>query len=253
MNLVEEEVIICLPRTIFLKFSGRDVVEVDDRHVHLLADSEDSRREIGELTLDALGVILLIVVARREREEDRCSPFGTDVVDESTCVTSKGVNYLLLLGHLIIYIGRIFSNLKFAIRTVTGTGSNRIDGAIVVVTQFEEYVIALLNSFEHRLPKLVVECARRGAAKGMILDGDFVLVVVFMCIKTPAPLTIAAIALGACTHGAVTHQEEHRIVAPATAARHRTCLVGNVDGIGCEVSHAIDVNPDVVLGMKRKD
>ena len=67
--------------------------------------------------------------------------------------------------------------------------------------------------------------------------------------ESPSPLTIVAIAEGASTHGAVAHEEDHGVVAPTTAARNGTCLIGDVDGVGREVTHTIDVYPDVILGI----
>jgi hypothetical protein len=40
------------------------------------------------------------------------------------------------------------------------------------------------------------------------------------------------------------------MIASATAPRNWTSLIGNVDGVSRKVAHSIDVNPDVVLGMK---
>lgn len=248
VDFVEIEVIVGLPRAILFEFGGRDVVQVDNGRVGLLADGEDGRREIGEFTLNPLGVILLIVVARGESEEDGCGSLGTNLVDEAASVATKRIDGLLLLGHLIINRDGVFLHFEFAIGTVGRTGTNGVDGAIVIVSEFEEDKIALLHGFENRFPQLVVESARRSATQSMVLDGNFVFIVVFVGIESPSPLTIVAIAEGTSTHGTVAHEEEHRVVALTTASRDGTCLVGDVDGVGCEVTHTIDVNPDVMLG-----
>ena len=159
MDFIEVEVVVGLPRAILLQLGGRDVIEVDDGCVGLLADSKDGRREISEFTLDALGIIRLVVVARREGEEDRRSTFGTHLTDETAHVTTKGIDGLLLLGHLIIDGDGIFTHLKFAVWTIGGTGTDRVNGTIVVVSQFKKDVITLAHSFENRFPQQRVEGA----------------------------------------------------------------------------------------------
>ena len=83
----------------------------------------------------------------------------------------------------------------------------------------------------------------------MILNRYLILIIILVSIESPPPLSVVAITQRACTHGAIAHKEEPRIVAYTIAARKRTCLIGDVDGVGREVTHTIDVYPDVILGI----
>ena len=49
----------------------------------------------------------------------------------------------------------------------------------------------------------------------MVLDGYLVLVKILMLKISPSPLAVVAVAHSAGTHGAVTYEEEHGIVALA--------------------------------------
>lgn len=250
MYLVKIEVVIGFPRAILFQFRGRDVIEVDDGGIGLLTNGEDGRREVGEFALDALRVVSFVVVAWGKREEDRRSTFGTNLLNESASIATKGIDGLLLLGHLIVDGNGVVTHLQFSVRTIGRAGTNGVDGAVVVVTKFEEDIIAFLHRLEDWLPEQCVEGAWRGSTQGVVLDRDFIFIEILVGIESPSPLSVIAIAECACPHGAVAHEEEHGIVALTTATWYWTRLIGDVDGVGGEVTYTVDVNPDVALSVK---
>ena len=99
-----------------------------------------------------------------------------------------------------------------------------VEWTIVIVTQFDEHIVASLHALEYIGPKLVVERTARRSAEGMILDGDALFVEILIGEGTPAPLAVVAIALGAGAHRAVADEEEHGIVALAARAGNRACI-----------------------------
>ena len=157
MDLVQVEMVTSLPRAILLKFGGRDVVEVNDGCASLFSKSKDSRCKVGEFALYPLGIIRLIFITGSKRKEDRNSSLGTDFIDEAAGVASKGIDGFLLFSHFIINGDGVLPHFELAIRTIGRTGTDRVDGAVVVVTQFKKNVIALTDRFEHRFPQEIVE------------------------------------------------------------------------------------------------
>jgi hypothetical protein len=81
----------------------------------------------------------------------------------------------------------------------------------------------------------------------MVLDGYLVLVEILMLEISPSPLAVVAVAHGACAHGAVANEEEHRIIPLAGRTGHRASLIGKGYGVGSKVADAVDVNPDVIV------
>ena len=133
MYLVEEEVVVGLPRAVSLQLLCRDVVEIYHRHIHLLADGEDGRGEVSELSLYRLAVSL-VGITRREGKEYWRSTLGTHLIDETACVSAKGIDGILTLCHLIIYNNRIVGNAQFSVRTIRRTCTNLVDRSIVVMS-----------------------------------------------------------------------------------------------------------------------
>ena len=151
--LVEEEVVVSLPWAVSLQFLSRDVVEVNDGHVHLLANSEDGRREVAQLALYGLAV-LLVGITWCESKEHRRSTFGAHFADETSCVTAEGIDGVLLLCHLIIYNNRVFRQAQLPVRAIRGACADGVDGSVVVMSQFQENVVASLHSAERAFPQV---------------------------------------------------------------------------------------------------
>ena len=144
------EVIICLPLAVCLEFAGRDVVEVYDRNVQLFSYGEYGRCKVCEFTLYAIGVCGLVCIAWGECEKHRYRSFGTYLHDETTCVSTECINSILTFFYFIIYDNRVISKAQFTIGTVTGACTHLVNGAIIVMAEFKEYIVA---------PAYCTECA----------------------------------------------------------------------------------------------
>ena len=104
MYLVNVKVIVGLPSTIRLKLLCGDVIEVDEWTVHLLCYSKDGWCEVLELALYPCGVGWLVGVAWSERKEYRYSPLSTNLIDKTTCLSTKSIYHLILFSHLVVYL-----------------------------------------------------------------------------------------------------------------------------------------------------
>src|SRR5574344_223191 len=147
--LVQIEMIICFPSPVLFQLCSRNVIQVNHWHIHLLSQSEEGWCEIQQLTLNPLWVILLIVIARSEREENRSSTLSTNLIDETPCVTTKCINHFLLLSHLIIDRDRVIPHLQSPFWTITGASPNRINRTIIIMSQFQQHIITLLHCLQH--------------------------------------------------------------------------------------------------------
>ena len=133
MYLVEEEMVVGLPRTILLQLLCRDVIEVNNGNVHLLTDGKDGRGEVREFPLYSLAVSL-VGIAWSEGKEHWRSTLGTHLIDETACVSAKGIDGVLTLGYLIKYYNRVFGDAQLPVGTIGGACTNLVDWSVVIMS-----------------------------------------------------------------------------------------------------------------------
>ena len=219
--------VVGFPLAVGLEFASGDVVEVDIRGMKFLRHGFNPRSEGGQFAVDAIGVALFVCLSRREGEEDWGGSLGTDFIDETAQITAEGINHFLLASFLDGDEDRVGGERLLAILAFVGrTGTVVVDRTVVVMTQFKDDVVALLNAFQYIGPKAAIESAWTGATEGMILHGDFVLVEELVGKVTPTPLTVVAIAERAVAHGGIADEEENGIVATTRRTTNRTYLIG---------------------------
>ena len=225
MDLIDVvEHVLGLPMSELLQTRSAYALEVDPRHIHLFGHGLSPRGERVPFAGD--GGLVVPRVAGRQRSDERISALGTHVVDEHAHILSVAIDGFdatipVLRATIVERHGDAGIGVDASDAVACGPG---VKGTIVVVTQFDEHVVASLHALEHIGPKLVVERAARRAAEGMVLDGDALFVKILIGKGTPAPLAVVAIALGAGAHRAVADEEENGIVALAAGAGNGACI-----------------------------
>ena len=201
VDVVQIEVVAELPGRHLLVFQGRNLVEVDEGHAHLLCHLAGPKAEALIDAHDTAGLILLVGVARRERHEDGVRPQSAGLTHEAAQVFAVAVNGFVFARLLDGDLERIGGGDALD----GGAGAPRVEGPVVVVAQLDDDPVAGTDALLHGGPEAAVEGARRGASEGLILHGDSVLVEIFVGKAAPAPLAVVAVAERAGTHRAVAH------------------------------------------------
>ena len=143
MNLIEEEVIVSLPRAILIEFLGRDFIEVYKwytffcSHLHL---------PLGMRLTDNL-TIIIVCVTRCQRHQDRITTLSPYIIDIFTHITSVCV-YCLMLS-------RLLDNHIQGFITNTGNTCPRttlVVWTVIVMPDRDNHPVTGTDSLLYRLP-----------------------------------------------------------------------------------------------------
>ena len=150
MDFVAKEMVGSFPLAVSLELAGRDVVEVDVWRVEFLRHRFNPRREGGQLAVDAVRVALLVSLARSEGEENRSGSLRTDFADEAAQITSEGIDHFLLSCLFDRDKDGVGGESLLTVFSLVGrTGAVVVDRTVVVMSEFKNHIVALLNAFQH--------------------------------------------------------------------------------------------------------
>ena len=116
-----------------------------------------------------------------------CS-FGFYIVDETAHIFAVCVYGLLCSGFFDCHIQTVLADSRNG-----GAGTSAVIGAVIIVSQFDDYPVSGLYAFDYIRPETVVEGAAAGSSQSMILNGDSVGVEIISCVISPAPLAVVAV------------------------------------------------------------
>ena len=116
-----------------------------------------------------------------------CS-FGFYIVDETAHIFAVCVYGLLCSGFLDCHIQTVLADSRNG-----GAGTSAVIGAVIIVSQFDDYPVSGLHAFDYIRPEAVVEGAAASSSQSMILNGDSVGVEIISCVISPAPLAVVAV------------------------------------------------------------
>ena len=205
--MVEIEVVVELPFRHAVVFPCRDFVQVHERAVQFLCDLPCPQAEGLVHAHDAPLAALFVGVARRQAHQYGVRAQGARLAHEAAQVFAVAEDRLPFARLLDDHVQRVGG--RYA--AYGGPCAARVEGAVVVVPQFDDDVVARPYALLHVGPQAAVEGATAGAAQCLVLHGDLVFVEVFVGIESPAPLAVVAVAQRAGAHGGVADQEEHGV------------------------------------------
>ena len=226
--------IFLLPRTVFIEFGSRYLVEIDKGHIllfsHLLCPQAEGLVHTHNLA------VFVVCVTRSERHEYGICAHSTAVVDVFPQILAVCIYRLLYSGFLD---GHIEGVLTYSGDTCPC--SSTVVWAVVVMTYGYDYPVALLYSLAHIRPQSIIECSAAHSAESLVFHSYLVHVEEFLCIISPSPLSVVAVAQRSVAHGGIADKEEHRVISLAARSRRNACGLGLVKAVKSVVHNLVDI------------